>query len=116
MGAAARRVARAARRRWRDTTTGPRTAGKDLRMRSRVLLGIALVIASAGCARVKELTRTTPMNIERPAADGPGQFQTADGGLNNNSACPSPLVDPRDKTSIALVRSRLGYGDYRVPA
>ena len=85
-------------------------------MRATVLMGLALVVAvTGGCARVKELTKTTPDRIERPAIDGPGQFQTADGTLNNNAACLTPLVDPRDKTSITLVRSRLGYGDYKVP-
>ena len=86
-------------------------------MRATVLVGLALVMATSGaCARVKELTKTTPDKVDRPASDGPGQFQTADGTLNNNAACLTPLVDPRDKTSIALVRSRHGYGDYKVPA
>ena len=83
-------------------------------MRAKVLVVVAVVCAVSGCSRVSQVMKTTPERIERPATDHPGQFELADGTFNKNAACQASLVDPRDKSAIALVRSSVGHGDYKV--
>lgn len=83
-------------------------------MRAKVLVVAAVVCAASGCSTVSQVMKTTPERIERPATDYPGQFHLADGTLNSNAACPASLVDPRDKSTISLVRSKRGQGDYKV--
>lgn len=85
-------------------------------MRAHFITGLALVVAATGCSTVKKTLETTPMRIERPASDLPGQFVLQDGGLNSNALCQNPLVDPRDKTTLQLMQSDRGEGNYQVPA
>lgn len=85
-------------------------------MRGRVLAAVMVLAASGGCSTVKETLKTTPDKIERPATDTPATFLRQDGLPNVNIACLTPLLDPRDNTTVQLVRSRNGQGDYRVPA
>jgi hypothetical protein len=85
-------------------------------MRAKVLVVAAVVCAASGCSTVSQVMKTTPERIERPATDHPGQFQLADGTLNSNAACQASLVDPRDKSTISLVRTKHGQGDYKVAA
>ena len=61
-----------------------------------------------------------PDSVARPTRAVPDQFApataVASGGANA-PACLSPLTDPRDGTSLRLVRSQGGTrGDYEVPA
>jgi hypothetical protein len=83
-------------------------------MRARVLVVFAVVCAATGCSRVTQMMKSTPERIERPASDYPGQFHLADGTLNSNAVCQPSLVDPRDKSTISLVRQKIGQGDYKV--
>ncbi|BCS34246.1 hypothetical protein TBR22_A34750 [Luteitalea sp. TBR-22] len=85
-------------------------------MRVRVLAATVLLAASGGCATVKDGLKTTPETIVRPATGTPGTFVRDDGTPNLSTACLSPMMDLQDKTTVQLVRSRNGQGDYRVPA
>lgn len=102
-----------------DGRTDARASGSD-DMRARVLAGILILAASGGCTTVKETLKeslkTTPDTIERPASDTPDQFLRQDGQPNVSTACLNPLVDPRDKTRVQMVRSASGQADYRAPA
>jgi hypothetical protein len=84
-------------------------------MRARVLTGVLMVVASGGCATVKESMKSTPEKIERPATGVPGTFVREDGMANLSTACATPLLDQQDKSTLQLVRTlRDGQGDYRV--
>lgn len=85
-------------------------------MRVRVLAAAMILAASGGCATVKETLKTTPDTIERPATGTPATFVREDGAPNLGTTCLNPMVDPQDKATVQLVRSRNGQGDYRVPA
>lgn len=82
-----------------------------MRFRSAVLL-----MALGACA-----SATTPWAAAelRSAEDAPTSFVTEDGALPARG-CRNPLIDPRDRTRLRLVRSaRVGageLGDYEVPA
>jgi hypothetical protein len=93
----------------------PTTRGETM-MRVRVLAAAMILAASGGCATVKETLKTTPDTIERPATGAPATFVRGDGLPNVNTACLTPMLDQRDNTTVELVRSRNGQGDYRVPA
>ncbi|MGV3517633.1 hypothetical protein [Luteitalea sp.] len=86
-------------------------------MRARVAAGVLMLVASGGCATVKDTLKTTPDTIERPATGLPGTFLRADGLPNLGTVCLTTLVDPQDKSTLDLVRTiRDGQGDYRVTA
>ena len=74
-------------------------------------LTIAVAAAAAGCSTHKN---TLAIVRDRPATVTPYQFVLADGSLNPGTACLSPILDPRDQSSLTLVRSDRGIGDYRV--
>jgi hypothetical protein len=84
-------------------------------MRADTMVAVAMLAAAAGCSSMSDTFKTTPGRTERPATDVPWQFVLADGALNNNSSCRTPIVDPRDKATLQLERADRGYGDYRVP-
>ncbi|HVR43249.1 MAG TPA: hypothetical protein VMS56_07345 [Thermoanaerobaculia bacterium] len=50
----------------------------------------------------------TPAAFEIPTGEGLRPARPSD-------ACRSPMVDPRDRTELELIRSQAGRGDYRVP-
>lgn len=50
----------------------------------------------------------------RDAVDVPAAFVT-ESGTNPTTGCRSPLVDPRDDTTIRMIRSGADRGDYEVP-
>lgn len=85
-------------------------------MRARVLVGVLILAASGGCSTMKEALKTTPDRIDRPATDVPDMFVREDGRPNSGTTCLSTLVDPRDKSTVQLVRTIPVQGDYRVAA
>lgn len=85
-------------------------------MRVRVLGAVMILAASGGCSTVKETLRTRPDKIERFATGTPAAFVREDGLPNATTTCLTTLVDPLDKSTVQMVRSRNGQADYRVPA
>ena len=85
-------------------------------MRARVLVGVLILAASGGCSTWHKAIATTPDRIDRPATDVPDMFVREDGRPNAGTPCLATLVDPRDKSTLQLVRSIPGQGDYRVAA
>ena len=75
------------------------------------------VVAGAGCASGRT-------SMERPivaeAKDLPDHFMVVASGFAQRSEpksgerCRNPMVDPRDGTSLNLIRSKDGTGDYQV--
>lgn len=84
--------------------------------RSGVVLA-ALALLAGACAS----TSTFPPDggLLRNAQDTPMQFVTEAGVAGAPDTCVSPLIDPRDQTRVALVRSGsvrgARRGDYAVP-
>lgn len=73
----------------------------------------ALLLLSCGTT-----TSTRSMTqVERQAIDVPDRFEAADGVIRTSNACVSPLIDPRDDTTIKLYTSfgEREVGDYSVP-
>jgi hypothetical protein len=85
-------------------------------MRARVLVAVLILAASGGCSTMKESLKTTPDRIDRPATDTPDMFVREDGRPNAGTPCLATLIDPRDKSTVQLVRSVPTQGDYRVAA
>ncbi len=85
-------------------------------MRARVLVGVLILAASGGCNSWHKAIATTPDQIDRLATDTPEMFVRDTGDPITGTACLTPLMDPRDKTQIVLVRSIPAHGDYRVAA
>lgn len=57
-----------------------------------------------------------PQSVSRVATATPAAFVLADGTAGEESPlCRNPLYDPADRTSVRLVRSEMGRGDYEVP-
>jgi hypothetical protein len=95
----------------------PRLDILERTMRARVLAGMLILAASGGCSTMKDALKTTPENIERPAAGTPGTFVREDGLPNLSTTCMATLLDQQDKSTVQLVRTvRSGQGDYRVAA
>ncbi len=76
---------------------------------------MALCLLLAACA-----TSTDRLPVLAPATDAPERFfvVTPDGPVpaQDDGACRSPLVDPRDDTRLTMARSTGSVADYRVPA
>jgi hypothetical protein len=74
------------------------------------------LVVGAGCA-----TRlsTWESDVARAATETPDHFlvqgSAGDEEPPQDGSCRSPLVDPRDRTGLVLVRSAAGRGDYEVP-
>lgn len=85
-------------------------------MRARVLVALLFLAASGGCSTMKQSLKTTPDRIDRPATDTPDLFVREDGRPNAGTPCLTTLVDPRDKSTVELVRTIPTQGDYRVAA
>ena len=83
-------------------------------MRARVLVGVLILAASGGCSTMKEALKTTPDRIDRPALDVPDLFLREDGRSNTGTACLATLLDPRDKSTVQLLRTIPVHGDYSV--
>jgi hypothetical protein len=94
----------------------PGAKGGRRDMRGRVLVGILILAASGGCSSWHKAIATTPDRIDRPATDVPDLFLRDDGRPNTGTTCLDQLIDPRDKSTIQLVRSIPVQGDYRVAA
>ena len=75
------------------------------------------LVAGAGCASGRGQA-TRPVVAE--AKDLPDHFMGAVTGLSQRSepgpgeGCRNPMVDPRDGTTLNLIRSKDGTGDYQV--
>jgi hypothetical protein len=75
------------------------------------------LVAGAGCASGRGQA-TRPVVAE--AKDLPDHFMVAATGLAQKEepkageGCRNPMVDPRDGTTLNLVRSKDGMGDYQV--
>lgn len=65
---------------------------------------------------MKEALKTTPDQVDRPATDAPDMLVREDGRPNANFTCLAALIDPRDKSTLQLVRRIPGQGDYRADA
>jgi hypothetical protein len=85
-------------------------------MRARVLVGVVMLAASSGCSTWHSAIATTPDRIDRLATDTPDMFIRDDGTPIRGTSCLTPLMDPRDKSLVQLVRSIPVHGDYRVAA
>jgi hypothetical protein len=85
-------------------------------MRGRVLVGVLMLVVSGGCSTWHKAIATTPDRIDRPATGAPGLFLRDDGSVITGNACLTPLMDPRDKSLVQLVRTIPVHGDYRVAA
>jgi len=75
------------------------------------------LVAGAGCASGSDpMTRT----VVAEAKDLPDHFMVLASGFAQRSeprpgeGCRNPMVDPRDSTTLNLVRSKDGTGDYQV--
>jgi hypothetical protein len=85
-------------------------------MTMRICAQIAFCLLATACAS------TGAPQVRGEASDTPESFQVLDAAsgamhpLNPDSACESPLVDPRDHTRLTLERARDGFGDYSVAA
>jgi hypothetical protein len=87
---------------------------------TRWLCGAAIALVLGGCA-----TSSTPLRADaltRQAVDTPDRFLV---GLHDSDAtsepepgegCRNPMVDPRDRTRLILMRAAEQLGDYEVPA
>jgi hypothetical protein len=82
-------------------------------------LTVALLLLVTGCATT---TGSASTAADRSADDTPRQFVMASAssvsGMTDDlpaDACANPLLDPRDRTELRLVRSIMGKGDYAVP-
>lgn len=75
----------------------------------------AALLALAACASGGEMY---PINAPaRDAVDAPPRFVFGSGPADAEGGCRTPMTDPRDGTSVRLVRSQGGQiGDYEVPA
>lgn len=85
-------------------------------MRASMLVGVLILAVSGGCTTVKQALKTTPDRIDRPATDVPDMLLREDGRPNAGVTCLAELVDPRDKSTVQLVRTIPGQGDYKVSA
>jgi hypothetical protein len=86
----------------------------DNEMRLRVLAGVLMLAASGGCSTWHKAIATTPDRIDRPATGAPDLFLREDGTEITGNTCLTPLMDPRDKSLVQLVRAIPVQGDYRV--
>ena len=87
-------------------------------MNTRNLIWIvAVMFLTAGCAGNSSSWHDDAS--ARPGTDLPDHFliatQTGTSEPNPDGACHTPMVDPRDGTSLSLIRSAEGRGDYEVP-
>lgn len=74
-----------------------------------------MLLLLLSCGTTTSTRSMTP--VERQAEDVPERFEAAAGINRTNNACVSPLVDPRDGTTIRI-HSSFGaeeVGDYSVP-
>lgn len=60
-------------------------------------------------------TRSLDGDVVRAGVDIPQNFRPPSGIAMDGDSCYSPMVDPRDGTSLRLVTSSGGFGDYEVP-
>lgn len=77
---------------------------------------VLVALLAGGCATEGSMR---PQATTLPARDVPALFErgaAAPGTRAETSACWNPMVDPRDGTSLRLVRSANGLGDYEPPA
>jgi hypothetical protein len=77
-----------------------------------------LTMGAAACS----IGRSNAYPIDGPARaaeDVPAQFALESGEIRNETsgspACRNPMIDPRDGTSLRLIASQDGIGDYRPP-
>jgi hypothetical protein len=87
-------------------------------MRAARAPGAALaVMVLAGCASGRD-SMARPVVAE--AKDLPDHFMVVASGIAQRSeprpgeGCRNPMVDPRDSTTLNLIRSKDGTGDYQV--
>ncbi len=85
-------------------------------MRVPVLMTIVALAVSGGCATVRQVLVAPPTTIDRLATNAPDMFVQEDGRPKSGNTCLTTIVDPRDNTSLQLVRKVSGLGDYRAPA
>lgn len=78
-----------------------------------------LLALVTGCAATNG---TMSASADRAASDAPRQFVVASSttvsGVTDDlpsGTCANPLLDPRDRSELRLVRSAMGKGDYDVP-
>lgn len=86
------------------------------RQRAWLVGAVLVALLAGGCASEGSMR---PQATTLPARDVPALFErgaAAPGTRAETSACWSPMVDPRDGTSLRLVRSANGLGDYEPPA
>jgi hypothetical protein len=81
-----------------------------------MLAGVLMLAASGGCSTWHKAIATTPDRIDRLATGVPEQFLREDGSPITGNTCLTPLMDPRDKSLVQLVRTIPVQGDYRVGA
>jgi len=89
---------------------------EDENMRVPVLMAVVTLAVSGGCATVRQVLVSPPRTIDRLASNPPDMFVQEDGRAKSGNACLTTIVDPRDNTSLQLVRKVSGQGDYRAPA
>lgn len=81
----------------------------------RLVLLLTAAMAVTGCMSGFDPARGT----ERPATNTPERFLFEENGAlrepGSGTSCLSPLIDPRDGTTIRMTRSSAaGWGDYQV--
>lgn len=60
-------------------------------------------------------TRGVNGDVLRAGVDTPANFRPPSGVTVDDDSCHSPMVDPRDGTSLRMVTASGGVGDYEVP-
>ena len=78
----------------------------------RAFFGLFILAFLFGCGSTQNFNEK-PV---RPATDIPEAFEPKSGASFDDTACKSPLVDPRTGTEIIMVMAHDGIGDYRVPS